>query len=108
MATSCSRGGSGWTAGRISPWKGGQVLAGAAQGSLQSPSLEVSQEGLDVALSVPWLGTRDKALLVASGTAGSRWAGRALPALMILGFCETRTLLSIVNPSNHLTIALIN
>ena len=40
-----ARGGSGWTAAGISP------LEGAAQGDLESPSLEVSKESLDVALS---------------------------------------------------------
>ncbi|XP_051629695.1 uncharacterized PE-PGRS family protein PE_PGRS54-like [Manacus candei] len=38
--------------------KGGEALAGAAQGGLECPSLEVSQEGLAVALSALGWGTR--------------------------------------------------
>ncbi|NWR98482.1 CHTOP protein, partial [Motacilla alba] len=48
-------GGLGWTLQEYFPGKGGQALAGAAQGILELPSLEVSKESLDVA---PGLGTR--------------------------------------------------
>ena len=50
MALSCTRGGSGWVLGRFLHGKGGQALAGAAQGGLECPSLEVPKEFLEVAL----------------------------------------------------------
>lgn len=52
---SCARGASGCPSGWISSWKRCYTLAGAAQGGAKPPSLEVSEESLDVAL---WAGDK--------------------------------------------------
>ena len=50
MASSCARGGSGWTLGNISSPKEWRCSGTAAQRVVESPTLNVFQNGGDVAL----------------------------------------------------------
>lgn len=90
------------------PGKAGQALEGAALGSLEPQSLEVSKQGLDVAPRALRLGTR-----CGLGTAWTQWPGRAFPTLKIVGpwdsvataifidFLITCCLLAVTFPLSH-------
>jgi len=56
MASSCTRGGSGWILGRISSLKEWSGTGTAAQGVVGSPSLEVFKKRVDVVLGTWFTG----------------------------------------------------